>query len=516
MNGKAQRIRVSWMAVALLPLLAGFAVAQNYPASPQTNQPNQQDSSIATPPEPTGEFQPRLEKAKDLIGANVVNAQNERLGTVHDIVLTPNHDAISYVVLSHGGVLGVGDKFFAVPWSQFSFRPPAAADADKDEHILVLSGVSAADLERVPGFDKNNWPATASANWLGTGRGDLTRSPDIDRDADEGRLPDETPSGGSVARAPSGAGTAPAPGTPGYREPVASEPRVDTDESAPGMTRGRGIVPDADRAPVATIEQRRLSKLFGMDIHNPQDDEDLGELDNVMIDLHQGKIAYGVISMRSGFLGLDKKFVAVPWSALDFRGEPGFARLNVDRETLVALAFDEDNFPNLEDMQYSRQLYQRFNATPYWETLGYVPGEAGSRDPAAMRGGGYGATSHLGAGQTIRGTIESIGSYRAEGAAMDGVSLRLKTDAGKTVTVHLAPRSFLDRENITLRTGEQVTVIASPVAAGQDIFAASKLTLNGKTVNLPAKAGKLPEKSGEYRGSHEGHDMDHPEHTNVR
>jgi sporulation protein YlmC with PRC-barrel domain len=292
---------------------------------------------------------------------------------------------------------------------------------------------------------------------------------------------------------------------------VATEPPADRDEPAAGTMRGRGIAPDADRMPAVTIEHRRLSKLFGLDIRNPQD-EDLGELHDAMIDVHQGKIGYGILSMRSGFLGLDKNFVAVPWSALDLRSDPGYARLNVDKETLASLAFDEDNFPNLEDRQYSLQLYQRFNATPYWETLGYVPGEAEPRDPSAMRRGGPGA---MAGSQTIHGTIESVGTYRPEGAAMDGVSLRLKTDAGKTVTVHVAPRSFLDRENITFRTGETVTVIGAPIAPGRDVFTASQIKIKDKTLNLLSKEGKPLWKSGEY-GSHEGHDADYPGHTNVR
>lgn len=398
MNGKVPLIRVSWLAVALLPLLVGFAVAQNIPASPQTNQPNQQEPSIyhqepstaATPGVPA-EFQPKLEKAKDLIGARVVNAQNERLGTVEDIVLTPSRDAISYVVLSHGGVLGVGDKFFAVPWSKFSFQAPETEDmeAEEDEKALVLSGVSVADLQKATGFDKNNWPATAGANWLalGTGRGDdVVRTPDMHRDADKGRLADETPSGDAVSRAPAAEGTYPAPGTPGYRAPVATEPRGERGEPAPGMAPGRTTAADADRMRAVTIEQRRLSKLFGLTIRNPQD-EDLGKLDNAMIDLHHGKLAYGILSMRSGFLGLDKNFVAVPWSALDLRSQPGIARLNIDRQTLTTLAFGEDEFPNLEDPQYSRRLYERFNATPYWETLGFIPGDSGRRETPKMKEG---------------------------------------------------------------------------------------------------------------------------------
>ena len=52
------------------------------------------------------------------------------------------------------------------------------------------------------------------------------------------------------------------------------------------------------------------------------------------------------MSLRSGFLGLNKDFAAVPWSALDLTGQPGIAKLDADKQTLTAMAFNEDNFPN--------------------------------------------------------------------------------------------------------------------------------------------------------------------------
>jgi sporulation protein YlmC with PRC-barrel domain len=301
-------------------------------------------------------FQPKLEKAKDLIGINIINDRGETLGTVHDIVLTPQRDAISYLVLSHGGVLGIGDKLFAVPWSQFQVR---AAGEEGEEKALVLRNVSKADLDNAPGFDKNHWPATASANWLGSAVG---------RDVDEGR---------NVGEARSG--TAATPGSPTYREPVASTPPAANrgeygeyrEGQAPGMRSETGYGAETR---VVDINHRRLSKLFGMTIRSHQD-EDLGKLDNAMIDVNKGQVAFGIVAIRSGFLGMNKDLAAVPWSALDFAREPGIARLDVDKETLTAIAFDEDSFPNLADPQYSRQLYERFHATPYWESLGYVPGE---------------------------------------------------------------------------------------------------------------------------------------------
>jgi hypothetical protein len=56
---------------------------------------------------------------------------------------------VAYAVLSFGGILRMGNKLFAVPWS--------AVTVDEDQKCLVLN-VDKQTLEKAPGFDKDNWP----------------------------------------------------------------------------------------------------------------------------------------------------------------------------------------------------------------------------------------------------------------------------------------------------------------------------------------------------------------------
>lgn len=98
----------------------------------------------------------RISKASTLIGMEVKNAQNERLGTIKDLAFDIRSGRISYAVLSTGGVLGIGDKLVAIPVSAFQ---PAS-----DEKHLVLNA-DRAKMESAVGFDKNNWPSMPSASW---------------------------------------------------------------------------------------------------------------------------------------------------------------------------------------------------------------------------------------------------------------------------------------------------------------------------------------------------------------
>lgn len=507
MNGKANWVRVSWMAGALLPLVAGIAGTANIRSSqPQTNQPIQQDQQVAPTPTPdqTAQFQPKLERAKNLIGAKIVDDKSERLGKVEDIVLTPNRDAISYVVLSHGGTWGMGDKYFAVPWSQFSFKPGETAG----QGILVLKNVTSADLDKAPGFDKNHWPRVANENWLGIERGSAM-----------------TPSGGAAAQAPQSSveeRTGTVPESPRNMAPMATEPRSDRDQSAPGMTPERGVRADTGYGagqPVDT-EHLRLSKLMGVNIRNLQD-ENLGKLDNVVIDVHQGKLAYGIVAIRSGFLGLNKDFVAVPWSALDLRSQPGIARLDADKQTLTAIAFDKDHFPNLEDPQYSRQLFDRFHATPYWEgqNLGFIPGEenrsvnppssgemkapnSAAREERIAHMDKHALSYNPNAVETIHGTVKSVGTYRIEGTSVHGVLLHVRTEEGRTLRVQVGPRPFLDGQNVSFRAGDPVTITGSVAKTGKhEILLASQIQTANRTVNLRAPDGKPLWNLDQYRSS---------------
>jgi sporulation protein YlmC with PRC-barrel domain len=93
-------------------------------------------------------MQPVL-SATSLTGDTVVNAQGENIGKLEDIMIDMSSGRIEYGVLSFGGVLGMGNKFFAIPFDQFQ--------ADTKNERLVLN-VDKERLKDAPGFDKDNWP----------------------------------------------------------------------------------------------------------------------------------------------------------------------------------------------------------------------------------------------------------------------------------------------------------------------------------------------------------------------
>jgi len=63
---------------------------------------------------------------------------------------------IAYAVVSFGGVLSLGNKLFAFPWS--SLR----ADPSKRKIILNLDKKT---LSKARGFDKDHWPDSSGWDW---------------------------------------------------------------------------------------------------------------------------------------------------------------------------------------------------------------------------------------------------------------------------------------------------------------------------------------------------------------
>jgi sporulation protein YlmC with PRC-barrel domain len=84
--------------------------------------------------------------------------------------------------------------------------------------------------------------------------------------------------------------------------------------------------------------------------------EDLGQIEDLMIDVNNGKVAYAVLSF-GGFLGLGDKLFAVPIEAMTVDTDDKCFVLSESKERLEkAPGFDKDNWPNFADTQWQSQV----------------------------------------------------------------------------------------------------------------------------------------------------------------
>jgi sporulation protein YlmC with PRC-barrel domain len=105
--------------------------------------------------------------------------------------------------------------------------------------------------------------------------------------------------------------------------------------------------------------------------------EGLGKVDEIMIDIPTGRVAYAVLSF-GGFLKMGNKLFAVPWDVLAVDEDQKCFILDVDKTRLEnAPGFDKDNWPDMADQTWGSQIYSYYGRTPYWE------GTTPTRDEAA-------------------------------------------------------------------------------------------------------------------------------------
>lgn len=97
----------------------------------------------------------QVSRASKIIGARVTNSNGENLGDLKELVLNPESGQVVYAVVSFGGVLGLGNKLFAVPWKALRWTV---------ENGYYILNVDKNTLAKAPGFDKKHWP-DSSDKW---------------------------------------------------------------------------------------------------------------------------------------------------------------------------------------------------------------------------------------------------------------------------------------------------------------------------------------------------------------
>lgn len=91
----------------------------------------------------------KVVKCSEVTGRTIKNMQRENLGKIEEIVLDKMSGKTLYLVLECGSFLGMGGKFFAIPWNAIHF--------DSNEDCFILN-MDKERLKTAKGFDKDHWP----------------------------------------------------------------------------------------------------------------------------------------------------------------------------------------------------------------------------------------------------------------------------------------------------------------------------------------------------------------------
>ena len=108
------------------------------------------------------------------------------------------------------------------------------------------------------------------------------------------------------------------------------------------------------------------TKMIGDDVVN-RAGENLGKIEELMLDLEKGRVAYAVLSF-GGFLGMGEKLFAVPFEALQLDAGRHHFTLDVDKDKLKnAPGFDKAHWPKTADRAWGATIYTYYGYKPYWQ-----------------------------------------------------------------------------------------------------------------------------------------------------
>lgn len=151
------------ISAAALALVAGHALAQQTPTRDQRathqHQPMSQPMNPGVRPDvaasrATGAM---LVPSDWVMGAKVLSSTNQdKIGTVKNLVISPSDGHVEYAIISHGGIAGIGDKLVAVPWDALQYQ-------SKDRVVAI--GMTADQLNGAPEFKEDQWSMLGEHSW---------------------------------------------------------------------------------------------------------------------------------------------------------------------------------------------------------------------------------------------------------------------------------------------------------------------------------------------------------------
>lgn len=358
-----------------------------------------------------------LIQASTAIGMNIENTSGEKLGDIHDLAINTADGRCHYVIVSRGGLAGVGDTLNAVPWQALTFgtpNDPARLDITKER------------FEQAPRFDNNNWNMLGDRSWCTTVNTYY-----------------------------------------GVKADLKADKSKDAATTTPTYMKGSAVV--------------------GMDLHNRQD-EDLGEVEDLMIDTKTGRIGYAVLGF-GGVMGMGEKLFAVPWQALNYNNQAKQFVLDVDKDKLkTAPGFDKDNWPDMTDVRWSKDIHTFYGSDPNW-----IYGYSGGEDRSA---GGWGVDSEYnrmfrkGSVETFKGYITDVGTMTPMQGMEAGAQITIQIDK-ETLPVHLGPQWFMERQGNQFNKGEEVEVSGSRVEInGAPAIIATEIKRGDAKLRLRDKDGR--------------------------
>ncbi len=299
------------------------------------------------------------QKANEIIGSRVrtkgADLKSESYGKVEDLAIDLESGRVLEVIVATGGWFSGGTRHLSFPPSSL-LRSPSATGFDLNYDTEKLKGA--------PAFDVNKWDESVApervvenyqyydilpywtANPERSHRLDNAARNEADRNGTNRTLRSESDRVDRTQK---------------------DRPYAKDNTSREGEYDNKNPLLQASAESHRMGRLDRVSRIIGMSVQNNQD-EKLGKIDNMLIDLHAGRIVHVVVS-TGGFLGIADELSLVPPSAFKFSSDRDSLRLDTTKDRLSRSPhFNGQSWPDVNDPAYVGGVYNSYNVRPYFET----------------------------------------------------------------------------------------------------------------------------------------------------
>jgi len=372
------------------------------------------------------------------MNARVVSPQGETLGRVHDVVLTPDLNGISYVALSRGGILGIGSTLHAIPWTALS--------PGLNETYVVP--ITEAQLKQSRGFSSANWPSSAESLWPATSmdRGEAPVYSSTQAAAYSGDVQDRRFSrikGSNVKGA---------------------------DGKKIGDVHDLVVAADTGRIAYTVVSHGGMLGLGQKLAAVPQNAITL----EPALDVARVDVSEATLQANS--------FTSNRWPDL---ASPSYSQ-ELARAYGVVPSETALGYVPPERAEGAVAAAPRPPAAPE-PTPPATPTAPAEPMPSELTG-----TFNPSAISTIDGTVTDVGKFKATATGQDMLWLRVRTMDGRTVLVNLGPRMYIGTQDFYIVRGDQIHLTGSEVAAGaadKRVFLPTQVTFNSHVLRLRSETG---------------------------
>lgn len=462
----------------------------------------------------------------------VVNGNRQSLGTISDAIVERGSGDIKYLLLSHGGTLGVGETETAIPYSAFVLPEKISS------YPQFVINVTPEQIEKAPSFDPSSFSELQYHTWQDDVSDFFQAIGDVWSDeADENHVtaivngkPQEIE--GRVQKVERiSHGLSPQTIVVTVRPEDASDSKkvhlgpawyVMTQHQTPVRGKDASITaypaPDANYAYIATSvqyddgevvlrneesgqprwdasettqDEATLSKtkhryllasqLMGADVI--ADGEDAGHVQNLIVECYSGQVAFLAVDPDQDTFDQEWARLA-PWGTARITSE-GEIWLNISKSDLLKRESLPKDKSQINDPGFYKSVYKNWEMnSPEFEPIHHESWDAADVLGGWSRDGKFIAAVDDGKRVTLTGKIVDMKTIVPAKGVADALAVIVQSGDNKK-TVLLGPSWYFERQSLSLIEGDQVIIDTIQAEYdGRTIYTAVKIETDDKAYSF--------------------------------